>query len=76
MEIKITLGGQVVSGQEPGQVKAAFVAEPDVDQDEVGPQRAGLPERLGDAGGHAHDRDALALQQQAGRLQEGVIIIY
>jgi hypothetical protein len=51
-------------------------AEPDVDQDEVGPQRAGLPQRPGDAGGHAYDGDALALQQQAGRLQEGVIIIY
>ena len=72
----MTSAARCVPGQEPGQVKAAFLAEPDVDQDEVGPQRAGLPQRLGDARGHAHDRQALALQQQAGRLQEGVIIIY
>jgi hypothetical protein len=66
----------IVLGQEPGQVKAALVAEPDVDQDEVRPQRAGLPQRLGDARGHARDRDALSLKQQAGRLEEGLIIIY
>ena len=57
-------------------MEAAFVAEPDVDQDEVGPQRAGLAERRGDGGGHADYRQAFAFQQQLGGLQEGVIIIY
>ena len=76
MEIKITSAPPLtVLSQEPGQVKAALVAEPDVDEDEVRPQRAGLPERLGDARGHAHDRQALSLKENARGLEEGIVVI-
>ena len=64
-----------VLGEEPGQVKAALLAEPDVDEDDVRLQRAGLPERLGDAGGHAHDGHALSPEQDAGGLEEGLVVI-
>jgi hypothetical protein len=64
-----------VLGEEPGQVKAALLAEPDVDEDDVRAQRAGLPERLGDARGHAHDRHALSLQEKARGLEEGLVVI-
>ena len=37
-----------VLGEEPGQVKTALLAEPDVDEDDVRAQCVGLPERLGD----------------------------
>ena len=62
-------------GQKPGQGKAALVPEPDVDEDEVRPQRAGLPERLGDARCRAHDRQALPLKEKARRLEEGIVVI-
>ena len=62
-------------GEEPGQVKAALFAEPDVDEDDVRAQRAGLPKRLGDARGHAHDGHALSLQEKARGLEEGRVVI-
>ena len=64
-----------VPSQEPGQVKAALVPEPDVDEDDVRPQRAGLPERLSDARGHAQDRQALSLKENARGLEEGIAVI-
>jgi hypothetical protein len=69
------VGALGVAGQEPGQGKAALAPEPDVDEDEVRPQRAGLPERLGDVRGHAHDRQALSLKEKARRLEEGIVVI-
>src|SRR5690242_6045980 len=64
-----------VSGKEPGEVKAAFVPEPDVDEDDVRSQRAGFPESLCDAGGNAHDGDALSLEQNPRRLKERIVVV-
>jgi len=43
------VGALVFAGQEPGQGKAALVPKPNVDEDEVRPQRAGLLDSLGNA---------------------------
>jgi hypothetical protein len=69
------VGALAVAGQEPGQGKAALAPEPDVDEDEVRPQRAGLPERLGNVRCHAHDRQALSLEEKARRLEEGIVVV-
>jgi hypothetical protein len=65
----------ILLGKEPGQVKAALVPEPDVDEDDVRPQCAGLPERLGDGRGHAHDGHALSLEEKASGLEEGLVVV-
>ena len=69
------VGALIVAGQEPGQSKAALTPQPDVDEDEVRSQSAGLPQRLGDARGQAHDRQAFSLKEKACRLEEGVVVI-
>ena len=68
-------GPLTVLGQEPGQVKAALAAQPDIDQDQVRPQRAGLLQRPGDGRGHAHHAHALILKEKARGLREGLEVI-
>jgi len=45
------------------------------DQDDVRAQRAGLPQPPGDVRGHPGHLHALLLQQDARRLEEGVVVI-
>ena len=70
-----SLTALAVAGQEPGKVKAALAPEPDVDEDDVQPQRAGLPEGLGGVRGHADDRHALSLEENARCLEEGTVVV-
>jgi len=62
-------------GEEPGEVEPALLPEPDIDEDDVGPKRPNLPERLGRILRHAEDRHALSLQQNARRIEEGLVVV-
>jgi hypothetical protein len=59
----------------PGQLEAALAAQVDVQQGDVRSQLPGPLEGLGAVGGHAHDRDAMALQEAAGGVQEAGAVV-
>src|SRR5882757_246905 len=62
-------------GEEPGEVEPALLPETDVDEDDVGPKRPNLPECLGRIRRHAEDRHALSLQQNARRIEKGLVVV-
>jgi len=58
-----------------GQVEAALTAQVDVDQRHIGHEVGGLPDGVGDAHGHAHDGQPLALEQvTSGGEELGVVV--
>ena len=56
-------------------IEAAFAAEVDVDQCDVGPQFREAPKRLGAVRCRPNDRDVLALQQTARGVDEIRVVI-
>ena len=71
-----TTGAVGVAGSQlPGQVKAAFVAEHDVHEDNVGVQRPHFPDGIGGIRSDGHHRHALLLEEVGGGLQEERVVI-
>jgi hypothetical protein len=66
---------EAASSEAPGQLEAALAAQVDVQQGDIRSQLPGPLEGLGAVGGHAHDRDALALQEAAGGVQEAEAVV-
>jgi DNA-binding NarL/FixJ family response regulator len=61
--------------ESPGNLEATLTAEIDVDQRDIRSQLFHLPYRLGAGRGHANHRDALAVQQATGSVQEVPAIV-
>jgi hypothetical protein len=59
----------------PGEIKAAFVPEHDVYEDDVGAQFSRFPERIGDGRRSAHYRQSLSLEDVGGSLQKGCVVV-
>jgi hypothetical protein len=65
----------VAGGKPPGDIEAALLAQIDVDEDDIGAERAGEPECLGARRRDADDARSPALQQVARRLEEVNVVV-
>src|SRR5207248_2267539 len=65
----------VLGDEPPRQLEAALLAERDVDEHDVGPERLSLPKRFRARRGDAGDRQALLLEQRTGGSEGRFVVV-
>ena len=65
-----------MSGQAPGNVEPALIAEGDVDQDDIRPQLRCSLQRLRRGRGNADDAQALPLEESARSLEKQSVVVH